>query len=302
MNKTNHLSTGEKIFLLAVATVSAILLRIYFLKFPGYEFDIGTFIGWGDKVRQTGIFSLYLDDNGLVDYPPLVPLLTSWWLGFLPYAKLSVVIWFKLLPTLAEIIILIASAWLVFKSKASSWFLVAVIVAPALSFVTSAWGQVDAIMTALIMIGFLFSRKNEYAATFFLVLSFLAKPQAAVAIFTYLLWLLFNKGAKKFLVQLAFGLSIITLVLLVFYKFGSDFAQVYINSASRYPYLSMNAFNFWWLLHGGQASVLQDSVGAVSAKTQVLTVFVFFLAPMLYYLKSGAKTITGFFWQQLILI
>ena len=108
----------EKSFIIIVAIVVAIFLRGYLLKFAGYSFDINTFISWGDKVRELGIFGIYNSTNTfMIDYPPLVPFVTNWWLALTRSLSLGDFYGFKLLPTIAELVLTIEA--LIYLSSAN---------------------------------------------------------------------------------------------------------------------------------------------------------------------------------------
>lgn len=292
MNKENNWNS-EQIFIILIACIAAIFLRVYLLKLAGYSFDVGTFLSWGDKVRELGIFGIYNSTNTfMIDYPPLIPFLTNWWLTFTRSININDVYGFKLLPTLAELVLTILALVSIVKSniKYKAPFMVFVVLQVATAFVTSGWGQVDAIMTLVIVLGYLTMEKSQYFATVIFALALLVKPQAAIAVFVYLFWLLFKKGIKQFLANLLLGAIMLGAVGLIFIANDGNFLPILWNSASRYPYISMNAFNFWWVLYGSKAFSILDSAGDIPVKVQGLTLFLAFLAPAIYYLKNKAKS------------
>lgn len=280
----------EKFFLLLVAIIAAIAFRSYCLSLPGYSFDIGTFLSWSNYVQKEGIIKLY---SGLVaiDYPPFIPLISNWWMSLVDQVGFNNIYSFKLLPTIAEIILTILAVLLIARSniRYKVLFIVLVIVQPATAFVTSAWGQVDSIMTLLVAIAFLVIPRSLYLSSVVLALAILVKPQAAIAVFAYLAWVFFKKGIKAFIIQLLLGSFVIGLIGLLFVQRGANFLPILWESASRYPYLSMNAFNFWWLLYGTQSFALSDSLGTISLKMQGLVMFAAFISPAIYFLKARAK-------------
>ncbi len=292
MGKENTWSI-DKIFLLLIAITGAVFLRLYFLQFPGYSFDIGTFISWANEVQKIGIIKLYAGSVA-IDYPPVIPLISSWWLDFTRTINLGDIYGFKLLPTLAEAMLLFLASYFIIKSnmRYKALFLAFVILQPATAFVTSAWGQVDAIMVLAIVLGFMLSQKNLYLSSIVFAIALLIKPQAAIAVFIYLLWILFKKSILEFIIQLLVGTGVLALAGFISIQYGGNFLPVLWNSASRYPYISMNAFNFWWMLYGPKAIMLGDGSGAISTKVQGLTLFGAFLVPAVYYLKIKAKDLS----------
>lgn len=292
MNKENNWNSEQALLVIA-AGIAAIFLRVYLLKLAGYSFDVGTFISWGDKVHELGIFGIYNTTNTfMIDYPPLIPLMTNWWMTFVRSINIGDVYGFKLLPTLAELVLTILALVSIVKSniKYKALFMAFVVLQVATAFITSGWGQVDAIMTLVIVLGYLTMEKNQYFATVIFALALLVKPQAAIAVFVYLFWILFKKGLKQFFVNLLLGIAVLGVFGLIFIINGGNFLPILWNSASRYPYISMNAFNFWWMLYGSKAFSTPDSVGDISVKVQGLTLFVASLAPAIYYLKNKSRS------------
>ncbi|MFH1855067.1 MAG: hypothetical protein ABH810_01525 [bacterium] len=282
-----------------VSIVLGILLRIYFLFQPGYELDINTFIHWSGKISEGGFWSLYTSNyqSGL-DYPPLIPYLGHYWLGLKFFWNLADQQIFKLLPTLAEIIFSIIAAIFVWKSKSQyrAYLLVLVIIQPALSLITTAWGQVDSVLALFLICAFILIEKNLYLSTLFLFLALLTKPQALFGILIFYIIVLFRKGVLNALRQLVFFLILTGLMYWLFASHSSNFLAVYLLSSNRYPLTSMNAFNFWWLIFGSSSFSISDTIGQIlSYKTIGLSLFVAFLAPAVFYLYKKAKTLPEYF-------
>lgn len=251
-------------FIAIFAIILGLALRIYFLGKPGYAFDINCFLTWGLKIKNDGFWSLFSGDyyqSSGMDYPLLVPLISSFWFR-LGIANSGV--FFKVLPTIFELGLIAINLYFISKSnfKYKNILLFAVIFQPALALVSSAWGQVDSIMSLLILVGFLYWEKNFYISSAFLFLAFLAKPQASIAIFTYFVCLFFRQNKKDFFKQALLWISLFVAFILLFKIFGnSSFFDPYTKSVGRYTNLSLNAFNFWWLSYGQKAWSMHDTAG-----------------------------------------
>ena len=271
-------------FIVFVAAALAISLRIYFLLKPGYTFDINCFLSWGGKIKESGFWSLFGGNyyqTGGIDYPPLVPLISSWWFAL---KHSNDILFFKILPTLFEIGLIAVSVFFISKSsfKYKNILLIVVILQPALALVSSAWGQVDSVVSLLVIVGFLFWERNFYTSSIFLFLAFLAKPQAAIAIFIYFICLFFRPNKRDFFKQAILFLVLLATVVLVFKVFGnSNFLDPYTKSVGRYTNLSLNAFNVWWLMFHDKAWTMQDTVGPY--KKIGLFLFAIFEIPVLIY-------------------
>ncbi len=291
---------STKILLIVVISIAlGLLLRWYLLFQPGYEMDIATFIYWSNKIKEGGFWSLYTSNyqSGL-DYPPLIPLLGNYWLNWQNLFTLTAPQMFKLMPTLAEIIFSVIAAIFVYRSKSKyvNILLPLVIIQPALSLITTGWGQVDSILSLFIICALVLIDKNLYLGSLFVFLALLTKPQAYFGIFVFYLVILFRKGWKVALQQAVFFFVLVAIAYLVFRQNGSDFLAVYMLSSSRYPYNSMNAFNLWWLIDGSKSINISDTIGNVFSSKQVgIGLFAIFVLPMVLYLYKKAKTIPEYF-------
>ena len=252
-----------------ISLVLGILLRIYFLYKPGYQTDIGSFLQWGNQIKDGGFWSLfggnYYQTKG-IDYPPLIPLITSWWLSFgSVFPKINLVAFFKILPTIFELALVVISALYIIKSKSKYIYILLplVLIQPAMALVTSAWGQVDVIMSLFILLAFLALDKNKYLTTILLFLAVITKPQAAIAIGIYFLYLLLKEKFLDFISQLLFFFLLIAITILIFTDFGnSSFLSVYLNSVGHYTSVSLHAFNIWWLGFGIKSWNVKDTLGS----------------------------------------
>jgi Gpi18-like mannosyltransferase len=290
---------NKEFFYIVLFSVVAILLKLYFLSQRGYEMDIATFLEWSRKITEGGFWSLYSSgyQSGL-DYPPLVPLIGHYWIQLGDLLGINDMLNFKLLTTIAEIIFSALTAVFVYRSKSSYKIplLAFVIIQPALGLITSAWGQVDSILSLFVIMAFLALEKNLYLSTFLLFIAFLTKPQAALAIMVYFFVVLFKKGFFNFIKQGVWFAVLVGFMMFLFNLKGSNFLSVYLMSTGRYPHPSMNAFNFWWVFFGEQAHSISDSLGTViSYKNLGFLLFGAFMLPAIYYLYKKAKDLSDYF-------
>jgi len=286
------------IIFLVVLLAAAIGIRLYFLRLPGYDFDIQSFLGWGNKINENGFWNLYSGNyysgSGL-NYPPLVPLLTSWWLSFGKlFGQINPVYFFKILPTIFEVLLVVVSSWVILSSniKYKGTLLAVVVLQPALALVSSAWGQVDSILALMILLSFLLFEKNKYLGTILMFLALLVKPQALIAAGIYFLYLLSKRNFTDFFKQLAVFAALLALAIFSFRIFGkSDFLSPYLNSVGNFTNSSLNAFNIWWVMHGAQSWNIQDTVqtAGLTYKSLGMILFAIFEVPAIIYLFYKAK-------------
>lgn len=294
-SKTRKRKNMNNKFWLIVLFAAGVTLRFYLLHFRGYEFDINTFLKWGNQINAGGFWSLYTPHYfpTMADYPPFIPIVTAWWLHLNPIiVQFNQIEFFKVLPTLAEIVLVLISSFIVLKSSAPYKYILAgvILVSPSLALVTSGWGQVDSIMCLLILLGFLFSGSSKTLATILIFLSLLAKPQAIIAVAIYYLYLFF-KNKKDFLIQGLFFVAMTALIWLVFRTAGhSEFLDAYTKSVGRYDNLSLNAFNLWWFIYGKDTWEIHVAAKTIISFSSVgLTLWLVSEVPAIYYLARSKK-------------
>lgn len=288
---------------LIITFVVAVYLRYYFWINPGYVGDIKNFFWpWGQTIFKDGFWALYKQGYYPgVDYPPLIPLLTSWLMhaSVFIWGKLdfdSFIYFFKILPTFLEIIFLSISIILVYRSKISYtyWLIGFIILQPGLAFVSTAWGQVDAVLMCFIFLAFVFLDKKKYTiSSGFLFLALLTKPQAILACAIYFFILLLNREYRQLVFQTLILLFLVGgMAILFWYNTGANFFAPYLGAIGRYTTLSSYAFNFWWAVFHNKCEVIADTdiIGFLSYRSWGLVLFVLSQIPLfLYFLKSERK-------------
>ena len=174
---------GALILLLA----GAMLLRlIVALRVPGYNTDINCFSAWSERIFSSGLTRFY-DPNYFCDYPPGYILLLwpvallrrALGLGTGTAAYRAIL---KLLPMLADV----AGACLLYRaarkhiSERGALLLAALYALnPATIANSAAWGQIDAVLTLLIVLCALSAIEYHYVrALLWFAAALLVKPQA----------------------------------------------------------------------------------------------------------------------------
>lgn len=268
---------------LALAAVCALALGVrfyYALSVHGYAVDINCFSAWGESFFEHG-FAFYANVN-FCDYPPLYMAL----MGFvsllrrilgIAYGSQAHIFLVKLFPMLADM----ASAFAVYFMarrrglRALSLMLFAFIaVNPAYIANSAAWGQVDSVLSLMLLCVVLLAVKRKWiGALLVFALSVLTKPQALIFGPIGLILLICdvrkNRGLlKKALVALAASVGTIYLVSLPFalnvYEGGALGGIVYpfrwiwkqlFASATGYSNLTVNACNLYTLLNRNWAEL-----------------------------------------------
>lgn len=242
-----------------ILSVAFLIRVIGAVKYLGYESDMNCFFGWADRIYKVGFGEFYSKDV-FTDYPPgymyvLYVLGAIRNLLNLDYYSGFYVFLVKLPAILCD---LFAGGLIYHMAKKHFTGKSAVIIScfyllnPAIIINSSIWGQVDSVYTlfVILMCYFVYQKKLPYAY-FAFGLGILIKPQ--MLIFSPILLygiidqvFLEDFTKKKFVVNLAIGLSAIGVIALLAMPFGlSDVIGQYTDTITSYPYASINAYNIW---------------------------------------------------------
>lgn len=276
------------IYIFTIFLLFSLILKIYFLTKPGYSYDIGSFLLWGETINRSSLSYLY-HSTIFINYPPLIPLVTALWLQIGNFFSLNnLTLYFKILPTIFELILLIICSFYILQSEQKYRYLLlfVLLLQPALALITSAWGQIDSILSLLIILAFIFQEKHQFCSVIFLALSILIKPQAIIAIGLYFLIFIFAKKWHNLLTSFMTFIILIFLYAILLKIFANiNFFQPYFSALGSFTNTSLNAFNFWWLIFGANSWNIQDTIKwIISYKLIGILLFVLFSLPALFYL------------------
>jgi Gpi18-like mannosyltransferase len=216
-------------------------------------------------------WSLYLFKNGLgaayhsgINYPPVM-LYILYLFGLLQGSEVKIAdnistlrIFITFLDFLPALLILLNKNFLP-EQKKRIWFLLLNI---AYLYNSLIWGQVDGISSNLILYSIVFASGLPVLSVMFFVLAINMKLQ--MVIFLPLMILMLWPGLKKasFVVRLAItALMTQGIILLPFFLGGSlpGLWKVISHAVDFYPYVSMNAFNIWYLICGTNPTEINDA-------------------------------------------
>jgi len=229
----------------------------------GYETDMNCFRGWASAGSENLPWNFY--DSVWCDYPPGYIYILSI-VGFL--RKLFPVagdIFIKMPAMICDVLCGYTVYKMAVKSGDESWatpagvlmvFNVATIVNSAL------WGQVDSVFTLLLLLSLNFLQQEKYTkSAIWLGVAITVKIQTLMFVPVYIFFLIsvYVGGEKKKAVKtlaksvLASITAIVVISLPFVLKKGLGFLlNLYVGTASQYPYASLNAFNFFSLLEANQ--------------------------------------------------
>ncbi len=240
----------------------AILLRCLFACFyKGFLTDIACFSGWASRVYSEGFANFYSPD-AFSDYPPgymyilyvLGAIMDKLKLEYLSGGSLLLLKLPAILCDMGAGCLIYFLAKKRFSTKAGLLLSAAYLLNPAVFINSSMWGQVDAVFTLIILIiCMLLTKGKTIPAYFVFALGILLKPQ--VLVFTPLILFgiyehVFAKGfdVKNFFKNLLSGLVAIAGMVVLCIPFGLEkVLNQYSSTLGSYPYISVNAYNFWSL-------------------------------------------------------
>lgn len=275
-----------------IVVVFSLLIRIAFIPNPGFEADVSFWKGWGLAAADKGVvWSMHNTNN---NYPtPFAYTLAGMvhayrFLGGNPYnideywsnTNLRFLIVSKLPAIIADYgiaLLLIFLARLFNPSKRSDnigYLLAGLYLLSPISIMDGAWwGQVDSLGVVLFLVAFYFllTGKPLLTGVFFMV-GMMTKLQNMIygpLLFTFI-WTYY--GFKP-LIYAILGTTMAFFVMNLQFFLAKDMARVIASLVDNYdyfPYMSLHAYNLWWLVSGGNGMGMSDkllSVGILSAKS-----------------------------------
>ena len=257
--------TSVRRFTLPVVFLLALIIRVIAAKgSQGFGADIGCFSAWADRMVEIGPSGFYSPDY-FSDYPPLY-LYLLYFVGFFRkmlnlehYSPLHML----LLKTPAILSDLGIGYYLYRITRKHMGIASALAIAsiflfqPVVIMNSCLWGQIDSVYTLFLLMICLFLEKRQILPAFLVFgAGVLLKPQ--ILIFSPLLIIgillfLFEKNSsakgtflKKYFLVLGYALLTLILMLLAASPFGlQNVLSQYFSTLESYPYVSVNAYNFW---------------------------------------------------------
>lgn len=310
-------SQAQREYRLVISGVLAIglLLRLMLLPHPGFEADVSFWKSWGLGMLDGGI--VWAAHNTNSNYPtPFFYVLggivkvysffadphdfTVFWSNtnilFLVVSKLPSVI--------ADFAIFFLILWLGKKahkigfpqlSGDNSMLLAGLYLLSPVSLIDGAWwGQVDSLGVVLFLLA-LFSawHRKPFLAGILYMVSMMTKLQNMIYGPLFLLYLWQLTGFKG-LLKAIIGSGISFLGLNIEFFLARDMARVMASLTENYdyfPWMSLNAFNVWWIVSGARGMQVSDkllAVGLMNAKSTGLLLFSsFYLLAVLHLAKDS---------------
>jgi len=296
-----------------------LLVRLLLVPQPGFEGDIGFWKSWSKAASENG--PVWVTLNTDYNYPAGFTWVL-WLVGkvyrifkdpnnqaeFFSPGNYFFLFLIKLVPVVSDLLI----AFLIFQlisepeklklpAKASRFALPLAgiyLFHPIVLFDGVWWGQVDSfgVLFAFLTLYFLTKEKTKLA-TISLTTGFLLKMQNIIFLPLYFLFLARKYSRKEMVQNLAWALFTYLLIcspFLLSRNLERTFTLI-LNNTGWFPYLSLRAYNFWWLVAKGNWTASDNilTFGITSALTlgRGLFFFVYFLTTILIFLKPAVKNL-----------
>ncbi|MBD3160622.1 MAG: hypothetical protein GF346_00680 [Candidatus Eisenbacteria bacterium] len=292
-----------------------LLIRAVLLPTAGYGPDVAF---WKSLLTYTHVFGVqdvYAMETPLQPYPPLFVYLL-WGLGhlytlfFSPDDGSLLTVFVKAPAVAGDLLAALLLARFALRRAGAETLAPLkaaglLVLHPVLIWISAHWGQVDVLHAAIAAGAWGAALSGTpVLAGILLALGVLMKPQGLIVLPAAVALLLARSGSRGLLRAVAAGTAIFALLLVPFLVAGHARALVdlYAGAAARYPYLSVYAFNPWWivsLLAGGgrDAALIPDDGGIGALATPRFLGAVLFLAATVWIaarlaLRAGAGTFT----------
>ena len=256
-----------------------LIFRILLIPHPGYEADIINWSKWAQAVVDHGF--IWLVGNTQYNYPPgMIYILYG--LGKINQLIPNFPLLIKGLTIFADIgiVILILKFAKQFKSNLGPFLASVYFLHPAVLFDGVVWGQVDQLGLFLFLLAAYFLTGNRFPlSTIVFTLSFLIKLQNIIFIPIYFLYVYKSYGQKAVInsfIHMLITAIVICLPFIVYLRFDLIVYLMLVNT-NWYPFLSLNAFNIWWIISGLNGMKVYDTIrfiGPISAKMWGMIIFV----------------------------
>lgn len=242
---------SNRIFLILLTL--GLTIRLLLLPVPGFNNDVNDWFAWALRLSHFDFVHFY-SKNIFSDYTPGYLYILSL-LGFLKnLLTLPDNLFYLLLKIPAIISDLIIGTMMYqevrkYTSKKIALIAYSVILFnPVIIFNSSVWGQIDSVLTLLMLITVIALKKNNLIlSSIFFGLALLVKPQTLALIPLFVFFLISHlKLSNLFKITIP---GILGIFILAFPFFPNqtltNLAQHIANTAGEYPYTSLNAYNLW---------------------------------------------------------
>jgi hypothetical protein len=264
---------------LGVVIVAGIAIRAFFLPDPGYRADINEFVDAVQRIARLGLGHAYDQPMSfgpvMADIWGLQSALDPAFRAGVGAQDVGLRMFMKLPAVLADFGIAAILVY-VFRDRPVRAVVAAAIVLlnPAIWIDSAWWGQFESMYTLALLAAFVLAAdKRELAASVFLAVALMTKPQALPMLLPFAAWFLAYGGVWTLLrATAAGGLTVLVLWLPFIQGFGpaNYLHSLLYYSNDKFGFVSFGAWNAWWLyIETVSHGVVRDTVavlGGIQAK------------------------------------
>ena len=245
---------------------AAVVLRLVLFPAQGLRGDIDQFVGWVHHIATVGLGSLYGEtDAGPVTFGPVMAYIWALLAAVEPAFRVvtdASDTWVRMLMkvpgTLADFGLAAVVAFALRERPRVAWLAAgAVLLHPAVLYVSSWWGQYESIYAlAGVTAAALAVRGHNAWAAGALAVAVLTKPQAVPLLVPFAAWFWATDGWRGLVRAGVVGAVVALLAWLPFLAAGGPLnylRNVATYQGDVYNVLSLRAWNVWWLLQEARA-------------------------------------------------
>lgn len=276
------------------------------------EFDTYWYRNWVFDIQQNGLFSVYARADAIsLDYPPLYLFL----LGALGQmykifgndcADFIQMLLMKFWPIVFDVLCAVLLYRIVSKKSGSIWGFAAGalwLFNPSMLFNTAFWGQTDQLMCFLLIWSFyLLEERRPVLACFVFALSGLTKFQCLFFTPVLLLEIIRKYDIRQLLKGIGVAIATVLAVFLPFMIGAKNpllFFNVYLSSAGKYAYGTLNAFNLYGIF---KLNWVEETTLVSLASTLFLVVSVLLVVLLYMFSKRTCPWVGGLLFMQCLFI
>jgi Gpi18-like mannosyltransferase len=233
----------------------ALFMRLVVMGFNGYPNDIVYLVDWGSRGADYGFGQIYTITKS--DYPPIYLMYVTVVIQLqralaVPFDGGFNMVVFKVVPTLCELILItIVYQWLSDKPRARRLISILLAIHPGMIATSAFWGQADSMFILFVTCVLIaLNKRAPRWAWFWFACGMSVKLQtlAVVPVLFMLTWK--RHGWREVLIGIGIVVAIVLPVLTPFIiDNGSVALHPYIGFGGRWPGMTHDAFNFWFLVH-----------------------------------------------------
>lgn len=292
---------------LIIILLIGLIMRLNDLIHAGYLGDMVSYnVPWSQTIQQFGLFKAY-SMSLEINYPPIYLFILKITSSIIsPVQGNSIPLGFLILTKLFSVIaelstIGIVYSWISNQTRLKWAVPLALALHPGLIATTAFWGQTDSILTLLLVLSIIAINRNQKRMSWvWFSLALLMKFQAIVLLPMLGIISLRRFGIRSTFLGILITGAIFGLVLAPFIISSGviDSLRPFIKATDRYPVITANAFNLWYLTIPSLWSLLPTNASAIPLDTHIVISNLSIRQISLLLFSSYILLITFFMWRR----